>query len=136
MLVQLIRFSLPVLLIAIAMAGCSDSPTPPPAPGIEPEIINIIDSFEYQVQSVSNYSQTASYTWHNTSPMAAVDHSSTITGGGGTLIVLDADGAEVYSGPLADSGSTETLAGTAGDWTVRIVYASFSGTVNFRVQKA
>lgn len=123
-------------LISMAWAtGCSDSSTPPPPPGIQPEIINITDSFEYQVQSIDGYSGTASYTWQNSGTIAAVDHSSVVSTGVGTLVVLDADGTEVYSDVLTDSGSVVTQTGTAGAWTVRITYATFSGTVNFRVQK-
>lgn len=133
---KLLRLSFPtLLLVAIALLGCGSSTAPPPAPGIQPEIINITDSFEYQVQSVSNYSRTASYTWTNTGTVAAVDHSSVVSDGVGTLEVFAADGVQVYSGTLSDSGSTQSAAGVAGDWTVRITYASFSGTVNFRVQK-
>ena len=126
------------LLISTAwLTGCSDSTTtPPPVPGIQPEIINITDSFEYQIQDISVYSGTASYTWENSGAAAAVDHSSVVTAGVGTLLVLDADGTEVYSGILTDSGSLVTEAGPAGSWTVRITYATFSGTVNFRVQKS
>jgi len=130
------RRLLPLILLgALVVTGCSSS-SAPPAPGIQPEIINITDSFEYQVQSVTNYSMTASYTWNNTGAVAAVDHSSVVTDGVGTLEILDADGAQVYSGTLSASGSLQTATGTAGNWTVRITYAAFSGTVNFRVQKA
>ncbi len=123
-------------LISMAwLTGCSDSSTPPPPPGIQPEIINITDSFEYQVQSIDGYSGTASYTWQNSGTTAAVDHSSVVSTGVGTLVVLDADGTEVYSDVLTDSGSLVTQTGTAGAWTVKITYATFSGTVNFRVQK-
>jgi hypothetical protein len=125
-----------IVISAALLPGCSDSPTPPPAPGIQPEIINIPDSFEYQVQSIAGYSGTASYTWQNSGASAAIDHSSAVSAGVGTLVVLDANGSEVYSGPLSDTGSYVSQAGTLGDWTVRIMYTSFSGTVNFRVQKS
>ena len=52
-----------VLLGAVVLTGCSSSTSPPPPPGIQPEIVNITDSFEYQVQSIANYSTTSSYTW-------------------------------------------------------------------------
>lgn len=125
-----------MLAVIMAVVGCSDSSTPPPAPGIEPEIVNIVDSFEYQVTDIDAYSGTASYTWENSGVEAAVDHSSVISKGVGTLVVRDADGVQVYAGPLSDSGSLVTDPGTAGSWTVSITYSSFSGTVNFRVQKA
>ena len=134
---SLLHRALPMALtVGIFLTGCSDSTTPPPPPGIQPEIVNVTDSFEYQVQSVSDYSRTASYTWTNTGTVAAVDHSSVVSDGVGTLEILDADGNQVYSGTLAASGSTQSAAGTSGGWTVRITYAAFSGTVNFRVQKA
>ena len=125
-----------VLLLAITAlsAGCSDDdPTAPP--GIEPEIVNVTDSFEYQITDITRYTRTASYTWRNTGTQAAVDHSTTVTDGDGTLTVLDADGTQVYTGPLAASGSELSGTGTPGDWTVRLSYDNFSGTVNFRVQK-
>ena len=125
-----------VLISTAWLSSCSDSSTPPPVPGIQPEIVNITDSFEYQIQSISGYSGTASYTWQNTGTVAAVDHSSVVSAGVGTLVVLDADGTEVYSDVLSDSGSLVTQVGTAGDWTVKITYTTFSGTVNFRVQKS
>jgi len=124
------------LLVSIAFTGCSDSPTAQPVPGVQPEIINIADSFEYQIQSIANYTGSASYSWQNSGNTAVVDHSSAITDGVGTLVILDADGTEVYAGVLTDSGSVATQAGTPGTWTVRISYVTFSGTVNFRVQTA
>ena len=54
----------------------------------------------------------------------------------GTVAVHDADGKEVYKGEMSASGSLQSLTGTAGTWTVTVTYAIFSGTVNFRVQKA
>ena len=131
----LCRVAITLLIPAVGLTGCSDSSTPPPPPGIQPEIVNITDSFEYQVQSIEGYSGAASYTWENSGTIAAVDHSSVITDGVGTLVVRDAAGTEVYSGTLVDSGSTATLVGTAGNWTVTVTYTIFSGTVNFRVQK-
>lgn len=123
------------LISMVWLSGCSDSSTQPP-PGIQPEIVNITDSFEYQIQSISGYSGTASYTWQNSGTAAAVDHSSVVSAGVGTLVVLDAQGVEVYSDALSDSGSFVTQAGTAGAWTIEVTYTTFSGTVNFRVQKS
>ncbi len=120
---------------AVGITGCSDSSTPPAPPGIQPEIINILDSFEYQIQSIEGYTGTATYTWENSGTVAAVDHSSVITGGLGTVVVLDAAGTQVYSGALVSSGSFLTQTGTAGNWKVTVTYATFTGTVNFRVQK-
>jgi len=130
-------FRTPPLLALVVLAGlvaCSDSPT---SPGVQPQITNLTDDFAYQVTDVQNYSSTDSYGWQNTGTDATVDHSTSLTGGSATLIILDATGTQVYSRPLDQSGSFATATGTAGSWTIRIVYASTtSPAVNFRVQKA
>jgi hypothetical protein len=121
------------LFLLVSCGSSSTAPTPPP--GIQPEIINVTDSFEYQIQDVSSYSGTASYSWENTGTVAAIDHSSVVGSGVGTVVVTDADGTEVYNGTLVASGSFVSQSGTAGTWNVKITYDTFSGTVNFRVQK-
>ena len=52
-----------------------------------------------------------------------------------TLVVLDADGEQVYTRSLAENGTFVTAAGAAGSWTIRVTYSAASATVNFRVQK-
>ncbi len=126
--------ALGALAIVGLVAACSDSPT---SPGVQPQITNLVDDFAYQVSDVQNYSSTDSYTWQNTGTGASVDQSTSLTSGSATLILLDDTGAEVYSRSLSDSGSFPTIAGTAGNWTIQIVYSStVSPAVNFRVQKA
>ena len=125
-----------LLAAALWLGGCSSSSTaPPPPPGVQPEIVNVTDSFEYQVQSIEGYSGTATYTWQNSGTTAAVDHSSVIGDGVGMVAVRDADGSEVYSGAMSPSQSLVSQPGTAGSWTVTVTYTDFTGTVNFRVQK-
>ena len=121
-------------LAIVGLAACSDSPT---SPGVQPQITNLTDDFGYQVSDVQNYSSTDSYTWQNTGTGASIDHSTSLTGGSATLILLDGVGAQVYSRALDASGSFPSSTGTAGNWTIRIVYSSTtSPAVNFRVQKA
>ena len=126
-----------VVLAALLISGlvaCSEGPT---SPGVQPQITNLTDDFGYQVSGVQNYTSTDSYGWLNTGTDATVDHSTSLTSGSATLVILDAVGAEVYSRPLDQSGSFATASGTAGNWTIRIVYVSTtSPAVNFRVQKA
>ncbi len=119
------------LLLAAALAGCSDSTSP----GIQPEVTNAIDSFQFQVTDVRNFTNTFSYTWQNSGTSASVDQSTTVTAGAMTLTIRDADGTEVYSKSLAVDGSFVTGAGTPGDWTITVGFNGASGTVNFRVQK-
>lgn len=121
-----------VLGLALWIASCGSDTV---SPGVQPEISNLTDNFQYQVMDIRNYTHTDSYSWENTGTQANVDQSATVTAGAASLVLLDAGGAEVYSRSLADNGSFTSAAGTAGTWTIRIRYLSAGATVNFRVQK-
>ncbi len=124
------------ILVALTLAlgsGCGDSPT---SSGVQPEINNIADNFQYQVTGLRNYSRTLNYSWEITGTTASVNQATTITSGSATLQLFDADGLEVYSRSLADNGTFASSAGAPGTWTIRVIYSSASATVNFRVQKA
>jgi hypothetical protein len=131
--VRLARHVRALALAAIACLGaCSDST----APGIQPEIINTADNFEYQVSDVQGYSGTISYNWQNTGTSANVDQSTVVTRGSVTLVILDAAGTQVYSRSLAENGSFTTTAGQTGNWTIRVVYSGADASVvNFRAQR-
>lgn len=125
----------PALLLAAVVVAACDSPT---APGIEPEITNSTDSFFYQVRDVSNFTGTFEYTWQNGGTLATVSHSSNAgSSGTATLTLLDADGTQVYSGPLLSSEEAATSpSGVAGAWTVRLVFSNYSNTqVNFELSR-
>ena len=122
-------------LMVCAVAGgvaCSDGPT---SPGVQPEIINAVDNFQYQVSDVANFSGTFSYSWSNTGTSATVNQSSAVTGGTATLTIFDAAGVQVYQHPLSDNGTYNSGTGLAGSWTIRVSYAGASGTMNFRADK-
>lgn len=119
-------------LCALAVAACSNSTSP----GIQPEVVNQPDSFQYQITAIRNYSGVQNFDWQNTGTQANVDQSAALTAGTATLEILDADGTAVYTRSLADNGSFTSAAGTPGTWTIRVTYADTDATVNFRVQKA
>lgn len=121
-----------VCLAALLVAGCSGDPA---SPGIQPEIVNTTDAFGYQVSAVSNYSGAQAYTWTNVDPMANVNISTARAGGAGMLRVFDANGTEVFQRSLSDNGTYSTTPGQTGDWTIRVEYDGFSGTVNFRAER-
>ena len=122
-----------VVVSVVLVAGCSSSPT---SPGVQPEITNVVDNFQYQVTKVRNYTNEKTYVWQNTGTKANVNQATTVTGGIATLVLLDANGVEVYSRSLTENGTFVSAAGVAGSWTIRVTYSAASGTVNFRVQKA
>jgi hypothetical protein len=65
-----------------------------------------------------------------------VNQSASVSSGAVGLVLLDANGVQVYSRSLADNGTFSSGAGAAGSWTVRVTYSSADATVNFRVDKA
>jgi hypothetical protein len=120
------------LLLGALACGGND----PINPAYQPQIVNLTDSFSFQLTGVQNGSATLSYTWQNTGTRASVDRSSAITAGTVTLTLKDSAGATVYTGPLnGQSGSVATGTGAAGAWTIVVDFAGASGTINFRAQK-
>ena len=121
------------LAACLALSGCGTDP--PTSPGIQPQIANLTDDFSYQVSNVANFTGAAPYSWQNTGISANINQSTTVTSGGMTLVITDANGTQVYSRSLSDNGTFVTADGVAGTWTIRITYTGASGTVNFRAQK-
>jgi hypothetical protein len=117
----------------VLLAACGDSTT---APGREPEIVNTTDNFQYQITEIQDFSGTQVYSWENTGTTATVNQSAAVSAGSATLVLRDANGAEVYSRSLADDGTFSSDAGTAGTWSVRVTYSGAEATVNFRLDKA
>ena len=120
-------------LVALA-AACSNS-TGPLAP-FQPQINNIADNFQFQATGVTNATWTYTYPWSNSGDSATVNQATTVTAGSATLTITDANGAQVYSQSLSANGTFGMAKGLHGLWTVKVVFTNYSGTVNFRVQKA
>ena len=99
------------------------------------QLKNQTDNFEFQASSLENVSDDVSYNWENTGTTANVDISGSITAGSATLTVTDGGGTQVFSQSLTQTGSTTTMAGTAGTWGIRVQISGVSGTLNFRLQK-
>ena len=121
------------LAALVLVAACGDGPT---APGIQPQITNLTDSFSYQVSSIQGFTGTYTYTWQNTGTLARITHASDAGATGtATVVVRDAAGTQVYSGQMVSSGQPSSApAGVAGAWTIRVVYSNYSNTqVNFAV---
>ena len=100
------------LALSLLVAACSNSPT---APGVQPQVASVTDNFQYQVSNVQNFSGTASYTWQNTGTRATVNQSATLTAGDATVLLLDANGVQVYSSSLASNGTFQSSVGVGGE---------------------
>ena len=121
-------------LTAILAVGCSSTPNQPPAPGIEPEVLNSTNTFQLQVSSVENYTGVVEYVWSNTGIEANINQSCNIQPNQALLRIIDADGTEVYSQDLSVDGSFASELGVSGDWRVRVEMTAMTGTLNFRAE--
>ena len=126
---------LAALVVLVAVSACGSDRSNPLSPAVQPEIINNADAFSFQVTGVQNASTTLTYSWQNTGTLATVNQSASISSGSATLVIRDATGAQVYSRSLSDNGTFSSSAGTAGTWTIRVVFSGTSGTINFRSDK-
>lgn len=117
----------------LALGACDGGNTL--GPDNQLEVANNVDSFAAQATALDGVTQTLSYTWAMSGAVANVNQSGTVTGGTGTLTILDDAGTEVYSRSLAQTGTFQTDAGVPGAWTIRIVLGGMSGVLNVRVQK-
>ena len=123
-----------VLIPILVLSVCSDNKTTNPIDAFSPEIINNIDAFEFQITDAENVNTTVEYSWENTAIAASVDQSCAITQGSAIITIFDADNTEVYTRDLSDGGSYPSQEGTAGTWTISVVFENVSGTVNFRAE--
>jgi hypothetical protein len=123
-------------LILAASVGCGSDSTSPTAPGVEPEVINDPDAFQFQVTAVDGYTGVLSYSWTNSGVMANVDQSCAVEAGQAIVTLVDSAGKEVYTEDLSVDGSYTSTEGVAGDWQVRVELSAMVGTLNFRAEKA
>jgi hypothetical protein len=122
-------------VVALALTAACGNSTGPLAP-FQPQINNVPDDFQFQATNVTNVTWTFTYLWTNTGDTATVNQSTTVTGGSATLTILDKNGTQLYTQSLSANGTFGMTKGVAGNWTIRVVFTNYSGTVNFRAQKA
>lgn len=121
-------------LAAFALLGaCGGSDAT--APRYQPQVVNLVSDFAFQVSALDNVSDNIQYTWQHDGTAANVNQSPSNLSGTVSLVILDASGTQVYSRSLAENGTFKTAAGQAGSWTVRVAFSQASGAVNFRLQK-
>jgi len=128
------RFFAALIVLAVAaISGCGGGNTITPA--VQPQIVNMQDSFSFQITGASNVTQTLTYTWANSKTRSNTNHSSAITGGTATVTVKDNAGTVVYTNALLSTGTFASSVGTAGNnWTIIVTLTNLSGTINFSEQ--
>jgi hypothetical protein len=133
MLSRFSRFFVPVVVLILLSGSCGKKSNPIAA--FEPEVVNNTDAFQFQITDASHVNTTLSYSWENTGSQATVDHSTVVNEGSAVIVILDADGTQVYSSGLKASANESTSVGTQGTWSVGLTFSNYSGTANFRLEK-
>jgi hypothetical protein len=123
-----------LVLALAALAGCGASNLI--GPGNQLQVTNAADDFQFQVSTLSNVTQTLTYSWSNTGDSTNINQASTVTGGTATLTVRGPTGTLLYQSGLQANGTFHSLKGTTGTWQIQVVLSKANGTLNFRVQKA
>ena len=123
-----------VLMAIAVLAACGNS-IGPLAP-FQPQISNVADNFQFQATGVTDVTWTFTYNWSNSGDSATVNQTTTVAGGAATLTIYDKNGTQLYSQSLSANGTFGMTKGVGGTWTIKVAFTNYSGTVNFRVQKA
>ncbi|HLZ44808.1 MAG TPA: hypothetical protein VKQ05_03945 [Gemmatimonadales bacterium] len=131
---QVSRLVVGIALLAGMTASACKSSSGPLAP-FQPQISNLTDNFQFQATGVQNVTWTYTYQWLNSGDSATVNQATTTTAGSAALTISDSTGALLYSQSLSANGTFGMKKGIHGHWTVKVQFVSYSGTVNFRVQK-
>ena len=122
-----------IMGMGVIFSGCGDSTNSLAA--FQPEIINNVDDFSFQITDADNVTTTVTYSLQNTGTQVSIDQSPGTTAGSASISILDANGTEVYQKDLSTNGNFQSSNGTAGTWSIVVDFQNYIGTMNFRVQK-
>jgi len=119
---------------ALAVSGACDTRIPP-VPQLDPQVVNLRNSFNFQAVNLLGVFQDVTYKWQIDGTSATVDQSPTALLGDATVFVTDARGVQVYQRSLAENGSFTTTTGVPGTWTIRLHFSDATGDVAVQLNK-
>lgn len=123
-------------LLLFFLAGCGSSTNSALNQQFQPQVTNAQDNFGFQSTGVTRVTQSLHYAWQTTGTAASINQATTVTAGTATVTISDVNGKVVYTGNLASNGTFTSAAGAGpGTWSIDVALNSYSGTLNFRVQK-
>ena len=135
-MVRSVVYLLAVLALLVILLGCgSGSSNSSLNPQFQPQVANAADNFQFQSTAVTGVTEVLTYTWQNSGIAATSNQATTVSAGQAILSIRDANGVQVYSADLLNNGTFNTATGQTGNWTIVLTLNSYSGTLNFRVQK-
>jgi hypothetical protein len=125
--------SVAMILALLAAGACGGGSLL--GPDNQVEILNEVDTFEWQATAMQNIKQTLIYSWQNTGTTANVNISSSVTAGRAVLEIRDALGTTLFGRSLAGDGTYTTPEATSGTWSIIVRLDGVDGAINFRVEK-
>jgi hypothetical protein len=130
------KLAMLVALIATASA-CQDSIIKALGPENREIATVLTDSLRFEAWDLDNVTDTRTWNWTITGPVALVYHRSFVHHGQGRLTIIDAAGDTVYRMiPLEYQLDNQTAAGQAGAWTVQLELFGARGRVDFSLTRA
>lgn len=111
-------------------SGCASSHTA----GNDFQVTNRSDYFEFKIGAATAFTMSQNYAWWNPDSAAVVRQDSDIQGGHALVELRDADGSVVHSKNLNEQGTTESLKGKPGMWSVKVNLDKTSGSVRFQIE--
>jgi len=123
------------LALGVLLAGAAGACASDPTRGVQIEVRNDTDNFQFHATALSQGSDLRSYTWQNSGTRATLDV--TIQGSAGSVHLEVRDGANsvVYNADLPATLVTPTAVGIAGGWRVTVSMTGFTGTIALLVTK-
>ena len=120
--------------LALTASGACDTRIQP-VPQLEPQVVNLRNSFNFQAVNLLGVFEDVTYKWQIDGTTATVDQSPTALLGDATVFVTDAKGVQVYQRSLAENGSFTTTAGVPGTWTIRLRFNDATGDVAVQLNR-
>jgi hypothetical protein len=120
--------------LALTASGACDTRIQP-VPQLEPQVVNLRNSFNFQAVNLIGVIQEVTYQWQIDGTTATVAQNPTALLGDATVFVTDAKGVQVYQRSLAENGNFVTTTGVPGTWTIRLHFADASGHVAVQLNK-
>lgn len=106
-----------------------------PASSHRPDVVNKLDNFHFQIADVRDHDTLLTYYWRTEGTSANINQLASITGGQASLRIVGPDSTETYQTDFAQNGDFRSGSSESGIWKITIRLASFSGMLDFRVQR-
>ena len=120
-----------VMLAIVIIVACEKNPTSP----YEPEVVNALDNFHFRIDDVSDHDTSLTYYWRTGGTSANINQLSSIQGGQASLRIVGPDSTETYQTDFTQNGDFRSGSSSSGTWKITVRLVSFSGMIDFRVQR-